>query len=108
MRIAEEPHKLKPLQVAMKEKIIELEQGRITYEIKKNETVRIQIRLAIQNHFVKQMNILRAGRKIKTLTLFFIDSIDIYTRFVYTDYGIVNSILKAIPNFMFKPLFLNA
>ena len=76
MRIAEEPHKLKPLQVATKEKIIELEQGHSTYEIEKNEAVRIQIRLAIQNHFVKQMNILRMGRKIKTLTLFFIDSVD--------------------------------
>ena len=49
---------------------------RSTYEIEKNEAVRIQIRLAIQNHFVKQMNILRTGRKIKTLTLFFIDSVD--------------------------------
>ena len=76
MRIAEEPHKLKPLQVATTKKIIELEQGRSTYEIEKNEAVRIQIRLAIQNHFVKQMNILRTGRKIKTLTLFFIDSVD--------------------------------
>ena len=76
MRIAEEPHKLKPLQVATKDKIIELEQGHSTYEIEKNEAVRIQIRLAIQNHFVKQMNILRTGRKIKTLTLFFIDSVD--------------------------------
>lgn len=76
MRIAEEPHKLKPLQVATKEKIIELEQGHSTYEIEKNETVRIQIRLAIQNHFVKQMNMLRTGRKIKALTLFFIDSVD--------------------------------
>ena len=76
MRIAEEPHKLKPLQIATKEKIIELEQGHSTYEIEKNETVRIQIRLAIQNHFVKQMNMLRTGRKVKALTLFFIDSVD--------------------------------
>lgn len=76
MRIAEEPHKLKPLQIATKEKIIELEQGHSTYEIEKNEAVRIQIRLAIQNHFVKQINILRTGRQIKTLTLFFIDSVD--------------------------------
>ena len=76
MHIAEEPHKLKPLQIATKEKVIELEQGHSTYEIEKNEAVRIQIRPAIQNHFVKQMNILRTGRKIKTLTLFFIDSVD--------------------------------
>ena len=76
MRIAEEPHKLKPLQIATKEKVIELEQGHSTYEIEKNEAVRIQIRLAIQNHFTKQMDILRSGRKIKALTLFFIDSVD--------------------------------
>jgi len=76
MRIAEQPHKLKPLQVATKEKRIALEQGHSTYEIEKNEAVRIQIRLAIQNHFEKQMNILKAGRKIKALTLFFIDSVD--------------------------------
>ena len=76
MRLAEQPHRLKPLQIATKEKIIELEQGHSTYEIEKNETVRIQIRLAIENHFAKQMNILRTGRKIKALTLFFIDSVD--------------------------------
>lgn len=76
MHIAEEPHKLKPLQVAAKEKIIEIKQGHSTYEIEKNEAVRIQIRLAIQNHFVKQINILKTGRKIKALTLFFIDSVN--------------------------------
>lgn len=76
MRIAEEPHKLKPLQIASKEKLIELEQGHSTYEIEKNEAVRIQIRLAIRNHFTKQLNILRSGRKIKALTLFFIDSVN--------------------------------
>ncbi len=76
MRIAEQPHKLKPLQVATKDKIISLEMGHSNYEIQKNEAVRIQIRLAIQNHFIKQINMLNAGRKIKALTLFFIDSVD--------------------------------
>ena len=76
MRIAEEPHKLKPLQIAAKEENIGLEQGHSTYEIEKSEAVRIQIRLAVQNHFVKQMNILRTGKKLKALTLFFIDSVD--------------------------------
>lgn len=73
MRIAEAPHKLKPLQIAAKEKMIELEQGHSTYEPEKNEAVRIQIRLAIRNHFAKQIRILKNGRKIKALTLFFID-----------------------------------
>lgn len=76
MRIAEQPHKLKPLQVATKDKILSLEMGHSNYEIQKNEAVRIQIRLAIQNHFAKQINLLKNGRKIKALTLFFIDSVD--------------------------------
>ncbi len=76
MRIAEQPHKLKPLQVATRDKIISVEMGHSNYEIQKNEAVRIQIRLAIQNHFAKQLNLLKKGRKIKALTLFFIDSVD--------------------------------
>jgi len=76
MRIAEQPHKLKPLQIATRDKIISLEMEHSNYEIQKNEAVRIQIRLAIQNHFTKQINLLKNGRKIKALTLFFIDSVD--------------------------------
>lgn len=76
MRIAEQPHKLKPLQVATKDKIISLDMGHSNYEIQKNEAVRIQIRLAIQNHFSKQIKLIKSGRKIKALTLFFIDSVD--------------------------------
>ena len=76
MRISEQPHKLKPLQVATKDNIFPLEMGHSNYEIQKNEAVRIQIRLAIQNHFAKQINLLSSGRKIKALTLFFIDSVD--------------------------------
>lgn len=75
-RIAEEPHKLKPLSVATKEGFFGLELGHSNHEIEKNEAVRIQIRLAIQNHFTKQLNIIRSGRKIKALTLFFIDAVD--------------------------------
>ena len=58
-RIAEEPHKLKPLSVATKEGFFGLELGHSNHEIEKNEAVRIQIRLAIQNHFTKQLNIIR-------------------------------------------------
>lgn len=76
MRIAEEPHKLKPLRIATTDDFIQLDQGHSNYEIEKNEAVRIQIRLAIKNHFDKQLSILRMGKKIKTLTLFFIDSVD--------------------------------
>ena len=76
MRMAEQSHKLKPLQVATRDKILSLEMEHSNYEIQKNEAVRIQIRLAIQNHFSKQINLLKSGRKIKALTLFFIDSVD--------------------------------
>ena len=75
-RIAEEPHKLKPLSVAMKDGFFALELEQSNYEIEKNEAVRIQIRLAIQNHFTKQFNIIRSGRKIKALTLFFVDAVN--------------------------------
>lgn len=75
-RIAEEPHKLRPLSVATKDGFFGLELGHSNHEIEKNEAVRIQIRLAIQNHFTKQLNIIRSGRKIKALTLFFIDAVD--------------------------------
>ena len=75
-RIAEEPHKLKPLSIATKDGFFSLNQGHSNHEIEKNEAVRIQIRLAIQNHFTKQLSIIRQGRKIKALTLFFIDSVD--------------------------------
>lgn len=75
-RIAEEPHKLKPLSIATKEGFFGLEFGHSNHEIEKNEAVRIQIRLAIQNHFTKQLNIIHSGRKIKALTLFFIDAVD--------------------------------
>lgn len=74
-RIAEEPHKLKQLSIATKDGFTSLEMGHSNHEIEKNEAVRIQIRLAIQNHFAKQFNIIRSGRKIKALTLFFIDAV---------------------------------
>lgn len=75
-RIAEEPHKLKPLQIAKQDGFLELKLGQSNNEITKNEAVRIQIRLAIQSHFTKQLNIIRSGKKIKALTLFFIDAVD--------------------------------
>jgi type III restriction enzyme len=75
-RIAEEPHKLKPLSIATNDGFFSLEQEHSNHEIEKNEAVRIQIRLAIENHFNKQLNIIRLGKKVKALTLFFIDSVD--------------------------------
>jgi len=74
-RIAEDPHKLKPLKINTKGEPIELNIGRSTFEITENEAIRVQIRLAIENHFKKQAEILRNGRNIKVLTLFFVDSV---------------------------------
>lgn len=75
MRIMEEPHKLKPLKIATPANIISLDMEHSNHEIEKNEAVRIQIRLAIKNHFEKQFEILRSKKEIKALTLFFIDSV---------------------------------
>lgn len=75
IRIAEEPHKLKPLKIATPTDIFLMELGHSNNEIEKNEAIRIQIRLAIKNHFEKQFSILKSGKKIKALTLFFIDSV---------------------------------
>ena len=74
-RIAEDPHKLKPLKINTKTEPIELNIGRSTYEITENEAIRVQIRLAIENHFRKQAEILDKGKQIKVLTLFFVDSV---------------------------------
>lgn len=74
-RIAEDPHKLKPLKINTKEESIELDIGRSTFEITENEAIRVQIRLAIENHYKKQAEILRKKRNIKVLTLFFVDSV---------------------------------
>lgn len=46
MRIAEEPHKLKPLVVSTGDGIINLELTHSNYEIEKNEAVRIQIKVS--------------------------------------------------------------
>ena len=74
-RIAEDPHKLKPLKINTKDDPKELKIGQSTYEITDNEAIRVQIRLAVENHFKKQADILSKGRNIKVLTLFFVDSV---------------------------------
>ena len=74
-RIAEDPHKLKPLKINTPDEPISLNMGCSTYEITENEALRIQIQLAIKNHFEKQSQILNKGYKIKVLTLFFVDSV---------------------------------
>ena len=74
-RIAEDPHKQKPLKINTKTEPIELSIGRSTFEITENGAIRVQIRLAIESHFKKQEEILRKGKNMKVLTLFFVDSV---------------------------------
>ena len=74
-RIQGDPHRLKPLLIATPTGFTELNIGRSTYEITENESIRVQIRLAIENHFKKQAEILKRGLNIKVLTLFFVDSV---------------------------------
>jgi type III restriction enzyme len=73
MRIAEEPHKQKPLVVSTPSGTITLDMGKSNNGIEDSEAIRIQIRIAIRNHFEKQLSILKSGKKIKTITLFFVD-----------------------------------
>ena len=73
--VASQPHKLQPLYISAPDEDIYLEQGQSNYEFEPNETVRIQIKLAIRSHFDKQFELLRKGKKIKALSLFFIDSV---------------------------------
>jgi len=75
MRVAEEPHKLKPLKIATTDGTITLELGESNNGLEDNEATRIQIRLAIRNHFEKQFAILKSGNKMKALTLFFVDAV---------------------------------
>ncbi len=75
MFIAEQPNKANPLKVSSSNEDIELELGESNKKLENKEIIRIQIRLAIKNHFEKQFEILDEGRKIKGLTLFFIDEV---------------------------------
>lgn len=73
--IAEQPHKEKALKISSANGDIELELGESNKKLEDKEIIRIQISLAIENHFQKQFEILEEGKKIKGLTLFFIDEV---------------------------------
>ena len=75
MFIAEQPHKEKALKIASVNRDIELKLGESNKKLEDKEIIRIQINLAIDNHFKKQFEILEEGKKIKGLTLFFIDEV---------------------------------
>ena len=48
----------------------ELALGESNKKLENKDIIRIQIRLAIENHFQKQFEILEEGKRIKGLTLF--------------------------------------
>lgn len=75
MFIAEQPHKEKALKIVSVNGDIELKLGESNKKLEDKEIIRIQINLAIDNHFKKQFEILEEGKKIKGLTLFFIDEV---------------------------------
>ena len=75
MFIAEQPHKEKSLKIATNYGDFELALGESNKKLENKDIIRIQIRLAIENHFQKQFEILKEGKKIKSLTLFFIDEV---------------------------------
>ena len=74
--IQEDPHKLKPLKIAMPDKVLELNMGDSNFNFSSEDVIRIQIRLSIKSHIEKQLNILKKGYKIKVITLFFIDAVN--------------------------------
>ena len=75
MSIAEQPHKEKALKIVSVNGDIELKLGESNKKLEDKEIIRIQINLAIDNHFKKQFEILEEGKRIKGLTLFFIDEV---------------------------------
>lgn len=78
MIVQEDPHKLKKLKIGKWDEVLELAVGESNANIGEEETIRIQIRLAIKSHLDKQYKILKKGYKIKVLTLFFIDAVNKY------------------------------
>lgn len=75
MYIAENPHKEKPLKITTQTGELYLKVGESNNKVDNKEAIRIQIRLAIQNHFEKQLSILKKNKLIKILTLFFVDEV---------------------------------
>ena len=79
MFIAEAPHKEKPIRISTNGEDIYLNLGDSNSNISEKDIAKIQIRLAIENHFEKQFEIIENKNlkdKIKALTLFFVDSVE--------------------------------
>ena len=74
--IAAQPRKDEPLQISKDDgEILPLEKGKSNDEIDHSIAVEKQMEIAIRAHIQKQADILASGKKIKVLTLFFVDSV---------------------------------
>ena len=64
------------MKISCPQGIVEIEQAQHNYEgVNQKNAVRIQIRLAIENHLKKQFEMLDNGQQIKVLSLFFVDKV---------------------------------
>lgn len=74
--VAEQPHKLHPLVISQGNgDLLYLEMGKSNDDVEPEVSIKKQIRLAIEAHLNKQIDILRSKQHIKALTLFFIDAV---------------------------------
>lgn len=74
-RIAEDPFKGKSLKIETPDGQVEINEGDCLSPFSEKENVRVQMKIAIQSHLEQQFNLLESGKKIKALSLFFIDRV---------------------------------
>lgn len=74
--VATQPRKYDDLQISTGSgKILYIAEGKSNDEVDHNAAVEKQMEIAIKAHIQKQSEILSSGKKIKVLTLFFVDSV---------------------------------
>lgn len=74
--IAEQPNKLKPLAVSRADgTMLYLNKGTSNDEVAPEAALELQMEIAIRAHLDKQIAILNSDKRIKALTLFFVDSV---------------------------------
>ncbi len=74
-RIAENPHREKPLRINAHGADLELVAGSEYTPFTESKLIRNQMKIAIQSHFEQQYKLLKSGKEIKALSLFFIDRV---------------------------------
>ena len=74
--VATQPRKKEALQISKADgDILWIEEGKSNDEIEHSVAIEKQMEIAIRAHIQKQADILASGKKIKVLTLFFVDSV---------------------------------